>query len=105
MKKTIIAVSVIAVFAMGRVTAFASTTTTKAPAKKSPAAHKKQQSGVCPVLGTKIADVSKAPKATYKGKTYYFCCPNCKAAFEKNPEKYIKKGSGKKATVKPAGKK
>jgi YHS domain-containing protein len=26
---------------------------------------------------------------TYKGKTYYFCAPGCKRAFEKNPEKYV----------------
>jgi len=25
----------------------------------------------------------------YKGKTYYFCAPGCKRAFEKNPEKYV----------------
>jgi YHS domain-containing protein len=33
----------------------------------------------------------KAPaKAEYKGETYYFCAPGCKAAFEKNPEKFLK---------------
>lgn len=25
----------------------------------------------------------------YKGKTYYFCAPGCKSAFEKEPEKYL----------------
>ena len=25
----------------------------------------------------------------HKGKTYYFCCPSCKARFEKDPEKYL----------------
>jgi len=46
-------------------------------------------SAVCPVMGTKIPDVSKAAgKSVYKGKTYYFCCPGCKPEFDKNPEKY-----------------
>jgi YHS domain-containing protein len=26
----------------------------------------------------------------YKGKTYYFCAPGCKIAFEENPEKYLR---------------
>ncbi|MCW4000521.1 MAG: YHS domain-containing protein [Candidatus Bathyarchaeota archaeon] len=28
-------------------------------------------------------------KTVYKGKTYYFCAPGCKAAFEEEPELYI----------------
>jgi YHS domain-containing protein len=33
----------------------------------------------------------KAAAATYEyqGKTYYFCAPGCKAAFEKDPQKYV----------------
>jgi len=59
---------------------------------KSKVAHKKLISAVCPVMGTKIPDVSKAAgKSVYKGKTYYFCCPGCKPQFDKNPAKYIKK--------------
>jgi YHS domain-containing protein len=27
----------------------------------------------------------------YKGKKVYFCCTDCKALFEKDPEKYISK--------------
>lgn len=34
-------------------------------------------------------DTETAPaKTEYKGKTYYFCAQGCKAAFEKDPEKY-----------------
>jgi YHS domain-containing protein len=34
-------------------------------------------------------------KTVYKGKTYYFCAPGCKAEFEENPEKYVSgKSSG-----------
>jgi len=38
-----------------------------------------------------MVDPEKAPaKTEYKGKTYYFCAPGCKVAFEKDPEKYLK---------------
>lgn len=36
-------------------------------------------------------DPEKAPaQAEYQGKTYYFCAPGCKRAFEKSPEQYVK---------------
>ena len=42
-----------------------------------------------PVCGMMV-DPEKAPaKTEYKGKTYYFCAPGCKVAFEKEPEKYL----------------
>ena len=45
---------------------------------------------ICPVTGTKIASPAKAyAKENYKGKTYYFCCPECKPAFDKTPAKFI----------------
>lgn len=51
----------------------------------------KTVSAVCPVMGNKIPDVTKAAgKSVYKGKTYYFCCKGCKPVFDKDPEKYIK---------------
>ena len=28
-------------------------------------------------------------KSEYKGKTYYFCAPGCKKAFDENPEEYL----------------
>lgn len=52
----------------------------KAPAKAAPL--------VCPITGEKISSVSTAAaQETYKGKTYYFCCPSCKPTFDKNPDK------------------
>jgi YHS domain-containing protein len=27
-------------------------------------------------------------KSEYEGKTYYFCAPGCKKAFDENPKKY-----------------
>ena len=45
---------------------------------------------ICPVTGTKIASADKAyAHEIYKGKAYYFCCPDCKPAFDKNPGKII----------------
>jgi YHS domain-containing protein len=29
-------------------------------------------------------------KSNYKGKTYYFCAPGCKKAFDLDPSKYLK---------------
>jgi YHS domain-containing protein len=96
MNRAIIALTLLVFFAAGLAPAFAAEQANKSAAK--PAAHKKVVSGVCPVMGTKIPDVSRAPggKSVYKGKTYYFCCAECKPKFDKNPEKYIKKTSVKK---------
>jgi YHS domain-containing protein len=57
----------------------------------------------CPVSGKPI---DPAHSVEYKGKKVYFCCPNCPAAFEKDPEKYLdklpqfKKAEGKKSKEK-----
>ena len=42
-----------------------------------------------PVCGMDIDEQTAAATAQYQGKTYYFCAPGCKKAFEKEPEKYI----------------
>jgi YHS domain-containing protein len=35
-------------------------------------------------------DEANPPASTeYEGKTYYFCAPGCKVAFEADPEKYL----------------
>lgn len=60
--------------------------------KPAPAAAKKTTKTVliCPVTGNKIASAKAAyAHETYKGKTYYFCCPECKPRFDKNPNKII----------------
>ncbi len=44
---------------------------------------------MCPVMdGNKI---DKNVFVEYQGKKVYFCCAQCKAAFEKEPEKYLAK--------------
>ena len=56
-----------------------------------------EETVTCPVSG-KVMKKSEA-KATYEyqGKTYYFCCEDCKAKFIKNPEKYTQKKEEAKA--------
>ncbi len=45
-----------------------------------------------PVCGMEVDEQSAAATSEYKGKTYYFCAPGCKAAFDKDPEKYLSSG-------------
>jgi len=42
-----------------------------------------------PVCGMTVDEKRAAGKSEYKGETYYFCSPGCKAAFDKDPEKYL----------------
>jgi YHS domain-containing protein len=43
------------------------------------------------VCGMEVDEASAKFKTDYRGKTYYFCAPGCKKAFENNPGKYLKK--------------
>ncbi len=43
---------------------------------------------VCPVMGGAI---DKSIYVDYKGHRVYFCCHDCIAAFNKEPEKYLAK--------------
>lgn len=45
----------------------------------------------CPVMGNEAVVDEDTKYSEYKGDRYYFCCPGCKPAFEKDPEKYLKK--------------
>lgn len=42
-----------------------------------------------PVCGMDVNPETAAGKSDYKGQTYYFCSPGCKASFDKDPEKYL----------------
>ncbi len=57
-------------------------------------ASKAEEMVTCPVSGETVKKTEAAGKYEYKGKTYYFCCPNCKEKFVKDPEKYTKKDAG-----------
>lgn len=41
------------------------------------------------VCGMEVDEKRATATSTYKEKTYYFCAKGCKAAFDKEPEKYL----------------
>lgn len=43
------------------------------------------------VCKMEVNEETAKSKSEYKGKTYYFCAPGCKKAFDGNPEKYLEK--------------
>ena len=45
-----------------------------------------------PVCGMDVDPNRAAATVVYERKTYYFCAPGCKKAFERAPEVYLKKG-------------
>ena len=45
------------------------------------------------VCGMEVDEATAQWKSEYKGKTYYFCAPGCKRAFEENPERYLGEAS------------
>lgn len=46
-----------------------------------------------PVCGMMVDEKTAKLKSDYEGKTYYFCNQSCKAAFDKNPKKYMRQDS------------
>lgn len=75
----------------------------KGEKKKVVIGNKKNDKGkyLCPVSGDEVKKPEKAQKASFKDKTYLFCCPDCKPKFDKDPAKYAKaekkdEGKGKK---------
>jgi YHS domain-containing protein len=42
-----------------------------------------------PVCHMTVDEATAKWTSEYKGKTYYFCAPGCKASFDKEPEKYL----------------
>jgi len=47
-----------------------------------------------PVCGMEVDEKKAAAKSEHMGKTYYFCAPGCKKAFDENPQKYLKEEPG-----------
>lgn len=45
-----------------------------------------------PVCGMDVDEKTAQWTSEYKGQTYYFCAPGCKATFDKDPEKYAAGG-------------
>lgn len=42
-----------------------------------------------PICKMTVDEATAKFKSEFKGKTYYFCAPGCKAAFDADPEKYL----------------
>jgi YHS domain-containing protein len=78
MKRTILALILIAVLATVSITAFAQAKNEKTEKVKDP---------VCGIMVEKNPDLS----AAYKGETYYFCSRADMDKFKKTPEKYAPK--------------
>ena len=47
-----------------------------------------------PVCKMEVDPRTAPAKTEYEGETYYFCASGCKAALEKDPEKYLKAAGG-----------
>ncbi len=78
--------------------AAASPVPASAPIGNARASAAKNAPLICPVSGETIASPKAAYNSeVYKGKTYYFCCPDCKPAFDKNPSKYVKSAAAHKS--------
>ncbi|TLX84414.1 MAG: YHS domain-containing protein [Thaumarchaeota archaeon] len=41
-----------------------------------------------PVCGMEVDEKSSKEKSNVGGKAFHFCCPNCKARFDKDPSKF-----------------
>ncbi len=42
-----------------------------------------------PVCGMSVDEKKATNQSVYQGRTYYFCSPGCKQAFDKEPQKYV----------------
>lgn len=49
---------------------------------------------VDPVCGMEVDEATAEWKSEHMGKTYYFCAPGCKQAFDENPLKYMEEEAG-----------
>jgi len=43
---------------------------------------------VDPVCGMHVDEKTSSVKSKVSGKEFYFCCPSCKARFDKDPSKF-----------------
>ena len=59
------------------------------PAKVFSSPQKEGTKATCPVMGGEFAIEKDILHSEYKGKHVYFCCPGCKAKFDKDPAKYL----------------
>ena len=55
-----------------------------------PAVNVRDGRGYCAICHDWHEDAQMKWPIEYQGKSYRFCDPNCRAAFQKNPEKFLK---------------
>ena len=61
---------------------------TNFPRKAAPLAEKQM---TCPVTDEPLGGMGKPVKLTVKGQVVFLCCEGCRAEFNRNQEKYLKK--------------
>ena len=52
--------------------------------------HVHDQSHKDPVCGMEVSAKSAVAECIYRGKAYYFCADSCRAAFEEEPETFLR---------------
>lgn len=45
-----------------------------------------------PVCGMDVDEAKAGATVQYKGRTFYFCSPGCKKAFDEQPARYVPEG-------------
>lgn len=45
-----------------------------------------------PICGMDVDEKTACYTSEYQGKTYCFCAPGCKRAFDQNPQQYVDQG-------------
>ena len=43
-----------------------------------------------PVCGMRVDEKKAAGSSVHTGATYFFCSPNCKTEFDRDPSRYVK---------------
>jgi xanthine dehydrogenase accessory factor len=61
----------------------------KETTKTSPALTVNQSGAKDPICGMNVSIANARYKAEFEGKTFYFCCANCKQTFEREPTRYL----------------
>jgi len=59
-------------------------------------ASRSAETVIDPVCGMHVDPCATDLVAEYKDRTFYFCAPGCRQAFEKNPAKYLAHASTRK---------
>jgi xanthine dehydrogenase accessory factor len=54
---------------------------------------KVEETAIDPVCNMTVAANEKSRPFVHDAQTYYFCCPGCRATFEKEPAEYISQGA------------